>query len=95
MGRVHEWKAAVQTSLDHPFRRSAGVLGLVLGIGLYAGAADALWRARASPALWLLGPAVAAFLVANLVDWPWHLAGLGAAWALAAGGLVAAAQSST
>jgi O-antigen ligase len=67
-----------------------GVLGLILGIGLYAAALRVLQRARASPSLWLLGPAVAAFLVANLVDWSWHLAGLGAAWAAAAGALEAA-----
>ena len=67
-----------------------GMLGLLLGISLYAAAIDLLRRARSSPELWLLGPAVAAFLIANLVDWPWHLAGLGAAWAVAAGGLIAA-----
>jgi hypothetical protein len=41
-------------------------------------------------ATWLLGPAVAAFLVANLVDWTWHLAGASAVFALALGGLLGA-----
>lgn len=125
-GRLHEWKAAIETWFDRPLvgagagayyvasaehqgssptlyahdlplelAAELGTLGLLLGIALYAAAADALRRARASPTLWLLGPAVAAFLLANLVDWPWHLAGLGAAWAVAAGGIVAAGASST
>jgi hypothetical protein len=34
------------------------------------------------------GPTVVAFLLANLIDWPWHLAGSGAVWAAALGGLL-------
>jgi hypothetical protein len=68
-----------------------GIAGLLLALALYATTGAALLRARGSPALWLLGPAVAAFPLANLVDWPWHLAGCGAVWALALGGLMAAA----
>jgi hypothetical protein len=67
-----------------------GIFGLLLALAFYAAAGRALWRARASRALWLLGPAVAAFLFANLVDWPWHLAGVGALAALALGGLTPA-----
>jgi hypothetical protein len=67
-----------------------GIVGLLLALALYAAAGLALWRARGSRALWLLGPAVAAFLLANLVDWPWHLAGVGALAALALGGLIPA-----
>lgn len=67
-----------------------GVAGLLLGLGLYAACVRALWRARASPAAWLLGPAVAAFLVGSLVDWPWHMAGSGAVFAAALGGVIAA-----
>jgi hypothetical protein len=66
-----------------------GIGGLMLGLGLYAAAAVAMIRARGTKALWLFGPAVAAFLIANLVDWPWHLAGLGAIWATAVGALIA------
>jgi len=62
-----------------------GIAGLLLGLALYAVVGRSLWRARGSPALWLLGPAVAAFLLSNLVDWPWHLAGVGALFALALG----------
>lgn len=64
-----------------------GIAGLLLGLALYAVAARSLWRVRGSPALWLFGPAVAAFLLSNLVDWSWHLAGAGALFALALGGL--------
>jgi hypothetical protein len=67
-----------------------GIAGLLLSLALYATSARALVRARTGAAAWLLGPAVAAFLVANLVDWTWHLAGAAAVWALALGGLLAA-----
>lgn len=66
-----------------------GVLGAAAVLALYAAVARAVWRARGSLAGWLLGPAALAFLATNLVDWPWHLAGVGALWALAVGGLVA------
>jgi O-antigen ligase len=66
-----------------------GLLGLVLSLALYAAGGRALWAARASPAGWLLGPAFAAFLVTDLIDWPWHMAGPGAVWAAALGALVA------
>jgi O-antigen ligase len=62
-----------------------GVAGLLLAIALYATTLMALWRARETAAARLLGPAAAAFLVASLLDWPWHLAGSGAVWALAIG----------
>jgi O-antigen ligase/polysaccharide polymerase Wzy-like membrane protein len=68
----------------------SGIAGVLLALALYAAVGRALWRARGSPALWLLGPAAAAFLLANLVDWPWHLAGVGALAALALGGLTPA-----
>ena len=66
-----------------------GALGLALGLGLYAASARALWRARGTPALWLAGPAVGAFLVSNTIDWTWHLAGVGALFAVALGALPA------
>ncbi|MFL5844379.1 MAG: O-antigen ligase family protein [Solirubrobacteraceae bacterium] len=65
-----------------------GIAGLLLALGLYGTAGRAIWRGRAGPAEWLLGPAAAAFLAANLVDWPWHLAGSGAVWALALGAMI-------
>jgi len=70
-----------------------GAVGLLLVMLLYATSALAIWRARGSEAAWLLAPAVAAFLIANLVDWSWHLAGAGAIWALCLGGMIAAQDS--
>ena len=69
-----------------------GVLGLVLGVLLYVSAGRTIARALDDPAVWLVGPLVIAFLVSNLLDWTWHLAGLGAAWAAACGALTAAAR---
>jgi hypothetical protein len=68
-----------------------GIAGALLAIALYAASVRELWRARRTDVVWLLGPAAAAFLAANLVDWPWHLAGAGAVWAVAIGGVVGAA----
>ena len=67
-----------------------GLVGLLRCLALYATATAALWRARLSPAAWLLGPAVIAFLLTNLIDWPWHLAGAGAIWAASLGGVIGA-----
>jgi O-antigen ligase len=69
-----------------------GIAGLLLALALYGTGALTLWQARRSVrTLWLLGPAAAVFLVTSLVDWQWHLAGAGAVWALAIGGLAGAA----
>ena len=48
------------------------------------------WRrcVRGRTAAALLGPAALGFLLANLLDWPWHLAGSGVLWAIAVGGLL-------
>jgi O-antigen ligase len=78
-------------SLPLELAAELGIGGIALAIALYAAAARALWRARRDRAAWLLGPAVAAFLAASLVDWPWHLAGSGALCAAALGGLLGAA----
>jgi O-antigen ligase/polysaccharide polymerase Wzy-like membrane protein len=67
-----------------------GPLGLALAVALYVFAARLLWRIRDHPQAWLLAPAVAAFLLASLVDWTWHLAGAGAVWALALGACIRA-----
>jgi hypothetical protein len=62
-----------------------GVAGAALAIALYLAVGSALARARRPDVLWLAGTAVAAFMLANLIDFPWHLAGAGAVWALALG----------
>ncbi|MDX6583198.1 MAG: hypothetical protein QOI10_2382 [Solirubrobacterales bacterium] len=72
-----------------------GIAGALAAIALYVAVGKALARARRSPALWLAGPAVAGFMLANLVDFPWHLAGAGAVWALALGPVLANAPGST
>lgn len=81
---------------DLPLELAAelGVGGLLLALALYAAGGLVLWRARAGPAAWLLAPASAAFLAANLVDWPWQFAGLGAIWAATSGFLVASGHRS-
>jgi hypothetical protein len=119
-GREDQWRAAIDTALDHPvlgvgadayLRGSAaeqgsqvsryahdlpleawaelGPVGLALVLALGAFTGLMLWRIRMDPRAWLVAPAAAAFLLANLVDWPWHLAGAGALWAAALGACVA------
>jgi O-antigen ligase len=64
-----------------------GLLGLALVLALYGAVALAAVRASRTAAA-LLAPAALGFLVANLFDWPWHLAGSGVLWAIAVGGLL-------
>ena len=66
-----------------------GPLGLALVCGLYVSVGALCWRIRRRPGAWLVVPGALAFLIANLVDWPWHLAGAGAVWALCVGGCLA------
>jgi hypothetical protein len=90
---IHQGSSPTLFAHDLPLEEAAelGVLGFLLAVAMYVSTATVINRARASPSLWLLAPGVAAFLIANLLDWPWHLPGLAAVWAVAAGGLVAAA----
>ena len=73
-----------------------GVAGLLAVVAWYVAVATTLVREIASPrpnpAAWLLAPAVAAFPLANLLDWPWALTATGALWALAVGGLLASRE---
>lgn len=70
-----------------------GIAGLLAVIAWYLAVgwtlAVELWPPRVNAAAWLLAPAVAAFPLANLLDWPWALTATGALWAVAAGGLLA------
>lgn len=61
-----------------------GLLGALLAIALYLVVARGCWRARRRTDAWLLAVPALAFLLANLVDWSWHIAGLGAPWAAGA-----------
>jgi O-Antigen ligase len=66
-----------------------GLPGAALILALYGSVVVAALRAGRGTAV-LLAPAALAFLAANLLDWPWHLAGSAAAFAIAVGGLIAA-----
>ena len=67
-----------------------GVAGVLLVAVWYFAVARLLVRAlRSRECAYLLAPAAAAFPLANLLDWPWHLLGAGVLWAVAAGGLLA------
>jgi O-antigen ligase len=70
-----------------------GIAGLLAVLAWYVTVgwtlARELWPPRVNPAAWLLAPAVAAFPLANLLDWPWALMGAGVLWAIATGGLLA------
>jgi O-antigen ligase len=65
-----------------------GVAGVLLALLLYGGSIGLVWARRRAAAAWVLGPAVIAFLVANLFDWPWHVPASGAVFAIALGALV-------
>jgi hypothetical protein len=71
-----------------------GAPGVLLVLVLYASVGTAALRAGRSAAA-LLGPAAIGFLVANLLDWPWHLAGCAVLWAIAVGGLLGARAHAT
>ena len=66
-----------------------GVAGALLALMLYAGSVGLVWSRRRAPTAWLLGPAVLAFLIANLFDWPWHVPASAAVFAIALGTLAA------
>lgn len=91
----HQGPRTVLYAHDLPLEVAAelGIAGLLLALALYGTAGRALWRARRAPGAWLVWPAAAAFLCANLVDWPWHLAGSAAVWALAFGALLGASAT--
>lgn len=65
-----------------------GAAGALLIGALYLGVGRLTWRVRKKPEAWLFGPAAVLFLVTNLFDWPWHLVGLGAVWAIAVGAML-------
>lgn len=89
----HQGGQTILFAHDLPLELAAelGVAGIGLALALYAAAGRLLWRARRTRAAWLLGPAAAAFLIASLVDWPWHLSGAGAVWSIGLGALAGAA----
>ena len=86
----HQDGATIVFAHNLPLELAAelGILGFLLALALYAATVELAWAARTTPAGWLFAPAALAFLASSLLDWPWHLAGMGAVWALACGGLV-------
>jgi O-antigen ligase len=88
---LYQRSSPIRFAHDLPLELAAelGIAGFLLALGLYVTSARELWRARTSATAWILVPAAAAFLVANLIDWPWHLAGCGAVWAAALGAISA------
>ena len=85
----HQEGAAIVFAHNLPLELAAelGVAGLALALALYGALGALLWRRRANPASWPFGAAALAFPLSNLLDWPWHLAGSGAVWAVACGAL--------
>jgi O-antigen ligase len=66
-----------------------GLAGLLAVLAWYLAVLAGIVKRRHAKNAWILIPAVAAFPLANLLDWPWELTGSGVLWALAAGGLLA------
>ncbi len=64
-----------------------GVGGLILAVAIYFSTGILLVASRSVPDWWLLAPIVVLVPISNLVDWTWHLAGIGALWAAAAGAI--------
>lgn len=85
----HQGSAPTLYAHDLPLELAAelGVLGLLMGVALYVTCGWTIATTSDCTALMLLGATVVAFLASNLIDWTWHLAGLGALWAVCAGGL--------
>jgi O-Antigen ligase len=91
---VHQPVSPIRFAHDLPleFAAELGSAGFALALALYAATARELWRRRTAAGAWWLLPAAIAFPAANLIDWPWHLAGCGAVWAAALGALAASGR---
>ena len=85
----HQTGAGSRFAHDLPLELAAelGVLGLLLGLAIYASAAWSIATTPRTAGAWLLAPLVVAFLISNLLDWTWHLAGLASLWSAASGAL--------
>ena len=70
-----------------------GLPGAALAIALLLSCGAVCLRRRGTGGVWIFGPAVIAFAVFGLTDWIWHLAGVGAIWAVLLGALLAIAPT--
>jgi O-antigen ligase len=88
---AHQRVAPTRYAHSLPIELAAelGIAGALLALALYGASVLAAWRALRVRGAWLVIPAVLAFLAANLVDWEWHEAGVGAIWAIALGATLA------
>ncbi len=66
-----------------------GYPGLVASLALLVIAAGLVIRSRGTPAAWLLGTGAITYMVAMLIDWPWHVPASAAVFAFILGGLSA------
>jgi hypothetical protein len=92
---VYQGRAPVRYAHDLPLESAAelGVAGIVVVVLLYVTVGALLWRSRHDRRVWLVRPGVAAFMIANLVDWEWHLPLSSAVWALQLGAVIALSPS--
>ena len=68
-------------------RDMAAIVGLALAVALVALIVALVVRNLATAAGWLLGPGAVAYLVAMLIDWPWHVPAASATFAFILGAL--------
>ena len=66
-----------------------GYPGLIASLAFVAIAIGLVLRSRGTPAGWLLAPGAVVYLVAAMIDWPWHVPASAAIFALILGGLSA------
>ncbi|HMT06110.1 MAG TPA: O-antigen ligase family protein [Solirubrobacterales bacterium] len=65
-----------------------GIPGALLACLVLVGSMACCWKRRLDFTAWLYIPMVFGFSALALVDWTWHLTGIGAAWALCLGCLL-------
>ena len=62
-----------------------GLVGGLLSILVLLSPMGLCWKLRNDTSAWVYIPAVVGFCALALVDWTWHLVGVGAVWALCLG----------
>jgi O-antigen ligase len=90
---MHQGQSSIKYAHNLPLELAAelGIAGALLAIALYVGVGRTIPRAMRRPGSFLVVPFAGLFLLANLLDWEWHLAGVGAIWAVSLGATVCAA----